>query len=343
MASLQELSERFHKGATDVLGVDVGRTATKLVRVRKSNDVLTLSAADILPAQEFPSNPMEETNFPALALSAALKGRLASVCIAGDEATVKLINYPGAFDESSTERLIESLGIEEPDQFRIGYRLLTQGHGRQESRVLAIALPETLAHMQNQLFPLGLPAPFSLEISGIAAMSAFLHGPGEDQKNDATGAIDFGTQTTTFAIFNKGTLALIRRLPFGTYAILDDVQDALGVDMETAQGILTDGAFDISQSVTRVMEPFLKQLIVSRDFVERREDCRIDRIYVTGGLSTSHDAMEEMNSSLGIETVCWDPFDNLEVAPTAIPEQFNNQRWRFSAAVGAALATFEES
>ena len=53
--------------------------------------------------------------------------------------------------------------------------------------------------------------------------------------------------------------------------------------LRSAQQILFDGSFDISQPIAEVMGPFEKQLIVSRDFVERRENCRINKIYAAGG------------------------------------------------------------
>ena len=154
--------------------------------------------------------------------------------------------------------------------------------------------------------------------------------------------MDFGDTTSSFAIFNNGLLALVRRFDVGTDTILEKIQESLGVDRDTAKGIIADGAFDISQPVSEVLEPLIKQIMVSRDFVERREDCHISKIYVSGGLVISRDSLDEMRASVGVDVDPWSPFDKLHVQPDAVPENLVGQEWRFSAAVGAALGLFEE-
>jgi len=154
--------------------------------------------------------------------------------------------------------------------------------------------------------------------------------------------IDFGARISTFVLFNKGVLALIRRFDVGTDTLLDRVRETLGVDRETAEGIISDGAFDVSQSVTEVMEPLVKQLVVSRDFVERHENCHVVKVYVSGGLAASRNSLDELASSLGIEVDLWNPFEGLTIMPGVLTENLAGKEWRFSVAIGACLATFEE-
>ena len=46
-------------------------------------------------------------------------------------------------------------------------------------------------------------------------MIYFLHGYADDPENESVGMADFGATTTTFALFNKGLLSLVRRFSFG--------------------------------------------------------------------------------------------------------------------------------
>jgi Tfp pilus assembly PilM family ATPase len=209
--------------------------------------------------------------------------------------------------------------------------------------VLCVAIPEAHVRFGPLMLPVGRPAPFSVEVSGIASMTAFLSSTVAQQKEGSLAAIEFGTRTSTFAIFNKGVLSLVRRFSFGAQAVLDKVRERLGVDAETAQGIVADGSFDISQPLNEVMDSFVKQLLVSRDFVERRENCHVAKLYVGGGLAGSAGVIEDMRSSLEIDVERWDPFEGLQVAKDAMTEQMAAQRWRFGAAVGACLGTFEET
>ena len=165
------------------------------------------------------------------------------------------------------------------------------------------------------------------------------------EKDRATpvGVVDFGDTTTTYTLFNRGLLSLVRRFGFGTNALLEKIQGALGVDRGTAQGIVADGSFDISQSLNDIIEPLIKQLMVSRDFVERRENCRIARIFLSGGLARSRDTIEEIRAAMDVDIETWNPLSVFTVARDAIPPELTGQEWRLAGAVGACIGTFEES
>ena len=344
MKSFKEIAKNMQRGPQDAAGLDIGSSDIKVVRMQKREGVITVSAADILPALDLVGVMAETTEaVPAIDLPPRLRARYGCLALTGESAVVKLLTFPGAFDAKAEEKVVDNMGLEDASKCRISYKLLTEGHGRAESRVLCVALPEAHVRFAPLLLPSGNPVPFSIEVSGIAAMASFLSSTAAQHKDGSLAAIEFGTHTSTFAIFNRGILALVRRFAFGAQAVLDKVREKLGVDAETAQGIVADGSFDISQPLNEVMDAFVKQLLVSRDFVERRENCHVGKLYVSGGLAGSAGTIEEMRSSLEVEVERWDPFEGLQVAKDAIPERLSAQRWRFAAAVGACLGTFEET
>ena len=159
----------------------------------------------------------------------------------------------------------------------------------------------------------------------------------------ALGLIDFGTSSTTLSFFNKGELVLLRQFEFGSGEVLKQVETTLHVDTDTAQGILADSAFDISELLRESLSPVANQLVVSRDFVERREDCSISSLHAIGGIALSKAAMGELEQALSVDIKQWDPFAGLVMAPQAMDEALRPQRWRFGAAIGAALAALEEA
>lgn len=336
MTILTRIAERFKPKRTDVVGLDIASTALKAVRMRKNASSAVVTAAVMLP----PLDRLEEAHERALNLPRNLKARYVSIALSGQNASLKLFTIPGHFDESAEAQISEYMGLENPSEYRLGYKVVSADHG--ESRVLAVALPEAEAAAAIGLFPHGLPAPCSLEVSGLAAMTAFVRSPAAAEGH-AVGVIDFGAKTSVVAFFNKRVLALVRKLDIGSETLLNRVSQSLGVDTPTAEQILSDGSFDISQALSEVMDPFVKQLIISRDFVERREDCRIGRIHVTGGVVASRNWANHLKKALGVELASWNPFEGLAVEPQAIPEPMRAHESRFAAAVGAALATLEES
>lgn len=312
--------------------------------MRKSNDAVTLLAVDVLERPPLPAvEPDEDLPEPEpLDFPARVRGRYASLAVNSDRALIRLLSFPGRSDADIGHRVVEGLALENPDDYRISYNVLTAGAARADTRVVAVALPEDEAFDALGLLPRsGTPAPYSLEISGLASLTAFANGPVAAREDDTVGILVFGESSSLLALFRGGQPVLIRKLDRGTRTLLDRVVETLGVNAETAEGILADGSFDISPAVSDVMEPLVKQLIVSRDFVERRENCRVDGLYLCGGLVVSRDVQNEIQSSTGLDVAAWNPLDDVPAADDAVPEALGGQSWRFSAAIGACLATFE--
>jgi len=337
--SLGEIVDKFKRGPTDVLGVDFGATATKVARLRKGDAETTLLAADLLPPI---GRPWETEEAPApLALSPKLKAKHAALALSGSDASVKLLVLTGHAEAAIADKVMSSMGIDDDSDHRVAYKVIGEGTGRSETRVLAVSLQEAQAHAAVATLPSGTPAPYSVELSGLATLTAFANSAGLRHEDEAIGALDFGATSSTLALFNKGVPALVRRFSIGTRTIVAKVQETLGVDEQTAEGIIADGAFDISQPVGEVLEMLVKQMVVSRGFVERRENCHFGKMYVSGGLVASRDSLDEVTTSMGIEVDFWDPMETLSVAEGAIPESLQGQEWRLSAAVGACMGVFE--
>ena len=209
--------------------------------------------------------------------------------------------------------------------------------------MLTVAVPEADAQAVLSHVAVGAPAPYAMELSGLAALNACLSGPGAQHAQEAVCIIECGSRVSFMAIFNKGALILARKIDVGGESIAAHVQKQLGLDSETAQSILAEGAIDISQAVREVIDPFLRQLTISRDFVEREENCRIKTAYISGGMALSTYWTNEIKRATGMDVQSWNPFDQLTLAPGALPERLEGQQPRFASAIGAALGILRES
>jgi type IV pilus assembly protein PilM len=338
MKTLTDLVKRFQRGRTDVVGVDVGSTALKVVRLKALNHTVTVVAVDVLPAVVLPPPPAVPSP---VKLPKAIHARHAALAYSGPGAMVKMLTFPTHSDKSAETQVNELMGLADSSDYRVAYELVSET--RAETRALAVAMPDQAASQLCALFPVGTPAPYSIEVAGLASMTAFQRGPGRRHLEEAVAVVDLGASVTMVAFYNKGVLSLIRKFDFGSLTILKTVKETLGVDTEVAQGILADGSFDISQAIRQAMESFLQQFVISRDFVERRENCHMLRLYACGGTAGMQGWARELQSASGLEPEFWNPFAELSVLPGAIPEALKGQEARFTAALGAAWAVLDES
>jgi len=329
--------KKAKKSPQDILAVDLDPSGVRCVRLKKSGNEIHLLAMDILPPVDLTSVAPRAGTEKVMDIPKPLLARYVALCLTGEDAVVKLLTLPGQADNNLEAQIKDHMGIDEGD-FRFGYQNVTApGHVKSETKVLTVAIPDNLAHMACHLFPIGIPAPLSVELSGLSAINAFIQGPGQTVKNETVGVIEMGARVTFVAFFTRGELSLIRKFDFGQYAILDVIQKNLGVDQETARDIVADGSFDISGLVKDVSEPFVKQLVISKHFVERRENSHISQIFVPGGLGVSHDWLNEIKAAVSLDVDFWNPFDAVKLPAEGLPKQFEGQQSRFAAALGAAL------
>ncbi|MEI7880635.1 MAG: pilus assembly protein PilM [bacterium] len=337
MTKLNEILTVFRRNYSDVVGLDIGVSGTKAVRLKRVHGVPTVIAVDILPAISLPDS--EEGLIVPCQLPKVLKARYVAVAVSKGGGIVKLLTFPVHSGKTNDEHVLELMGLGTETYYRLGYEPIFEN--RSVFRALASALPDAFVKKICQLFPSGVPAPCSIEVSGLASLTAFSRLRGNENVDECYVVMDFGAAVTLVAFYNKNTLALVRKLDFGTANVLKKLQDSLGVDQDVALGILNDGSFDVSKVVHHALEPFLQQLTISWDFVERRENIRIGKLFVCGGGVGLHLWAQEIESATGQVPIRWNPFEGIAVQGGAIPEKFKGQELRFSAAVGAALAMFK--
>ncbi len=186
---VKQVVELLKRKPSEVLALDIGVTAIKAVRMKKANDEIALLSAAIMPAVALPRSAEDSPiEVDPLELSKDLAGRYASMAVPGVSSVIKLLSFPsqgGSIEEEVETKIVESIGVEDPDNYRIGYKLVHEGQGRSESRALVVALPEAEAATACGLLPAGLPVPYSVEIAGLAATTAFMQGPGKEHEDDA--------------------------------------------------------------------------------------------------------------------------------------------------------------
>jgi Tfp pilus assembly PilM family ATPase len=331
--------ERPKKVPPEITGVDLGATGVKMVRIRNNKGALSVVGVGVQPPMEWPPEPAGHAirfKPPKEFLT-----NYAVFTIPGRAAVIRLLTMSGhAGPEDLTDAKIrEQMGCAE--DFRISHAVLPAIKGRSETRVLGVGIPEKDIKIVLSFVPAGPPAAYSIELAGLATLTAFERGAGADSPYDGIAVIDAGQQTTLMALYVRKNLVLIRKFDFGGETVLAKVQQQLGVDRETAVGIIADGSFDISQPVHEVMDPFLRQLTISKDFVERREECTVGAVYLSGGVTLARYWVDELHASTGLDIVAWNPFEKLEMLSNALPQELAGQETRFAAAVGAAIGIYE--
>ena len=333
------LNLKKKKSISDLICVDLGSTSTKVVRLRQGKDQPVLVGADILAPVSFIPPENEK---PKLRLPAPLLTNYGAMCISSAKSLVRMINISGHERNQPLENQIRNqFSIDE--SFRVSYLNLSGHYGKGENRVLAIALPEDEVQMLLAMTSSGPPAPHSLEISGLTTLTSFMEGPVKEFRDDALCLIEAGAKSSYIFVLVKGKLSLLRKYDIGGEHVVAEIEKKLGVDAQMAMTILSEGAIDLSVMLEDIMGSVLRQLSISRDFVERQEKCRIRQIYLSGGMSLSKFWKQAVQQTTGLACLSWNPLADITIPQGAYPEKFNGLEILFASAIGAGLGTFQSS
>jgi len=346
MFELRTRKRQGRKVPSELLAADFSTTGTKLLKVKADSK----AGLQVIGVELLPPTPLLDRAAPRdllHGLEKPFRSNYVALTSSSPGAVVRLLSLPGQLEgaQAIEAHLREHAGLE--GRYRLAYSAAKSTAaargGKAEAKYLAVAMPEAEAQALLEMVNVGPPAPWSIEVSGLGAMTAFLHGPGRNHREDAVAVLEAGAASCLLALFNKGSLVLVRKFDFGSETLMAKVQESMGVDREVAEGIISDGSFDISNCVRDIMGPFLRQLSISREFVERQEKCRITHLYLSGGLSLSKCWVEEIARGSKLSIQLWNPFEFVRVAPGAFPERFQGQQARFAAALGAACGAYEEA
>lgn len=318
---------------SDLVGVDFAATATKVVRLKKSKGALLLTGLELLPPVDLKSDhgPLE--------LSRNMTAKYGCLAYTGTRAIVRMINTSAPEGKLSDEQIRKLLNVSE--EYRVSASLVNTAAGGREASFLAAAIPEEDAANMLAQFPAGPPAPASLEVAGLSFITAFLQARGQELADTTVCLLECGEQISNFAFIAKGKPVLVGKLPLGAKLMKEKIAADVGLDEELAASILSDASVNISASVANVLGPPIKQLSISKDFIERHLGKRISSVYLSGGMSLMGGWTEQLSRMLGVKVESWNPLENIQYDTAAVPAELVGQITRFTAAVGAALGGME--
>ncbi len=318
----------------DLTVLDFGATATKVLRVKNAKGVLSLVGADLIPVKPGEAGAK-------LAVPKALRSRFCALAFDGDEAIIRLIHFRESIDRSRQweVRIRENLGVDAA--YRLGYDIGSSSKGKARDRCLAVALPdESLKRVLARVE--GFRQTCSLEVSALASLNSFMQGPGQLLGDEAVAVICSGAKVTLLCIIYRQQPILVRKFQLGGEIFAERVAEKLSLELSVASQMVWQDSFDISSAVEELVNPFLHQLTISREFAERHENCKLSRVYLSGGLGQSVFWRRAIEAHMGMEVSGWNPFDAFDVPEGVLPPEFTEQSSRFAAAAGVALGVFKE-
>lgn len=340
----------------DLIGIDVGSSSVKLVRLRESRGNYQLVNVGVLPlaAETIVDNTIMDSAsivdvIKNLVVGMKVKGKRVSTSVSGHSVIIRKIML-----SIMTEEELEASIQWEAEQYipfdlsevNIDFQILGPDakDPSQMNVMLVAAKKDYVDDFVSVFIEAGLD-PVVMDIDCFAVENTFdvNYGFVEDE---VVALVDLGASAINVNVL-KGDVSLFTRdIQAGGNLIREELQKRLGlsseeaeraklgsrnvndVDPEAIEDVLTDAVHNLVQEVQR-----------SLDFFSATSgDDKILRVYLTGGVSKSRLVCETLEETLGIPTEVLNPFRNISASEKEFdPEYLEALGPMFSVATGLAM------
>ena len=163
------------------------------------------------------------------------------------------------------------------------------------------------------------------------------------KESDTIALLDVGARSTRIMVFHNTILRFSREIYYGENSLIEALQTASGMDLETARRTLVDFGVKENSAHYECLSQNLQTLVseVDRSFGYYKAQFhieKIDRLVVYGGLSRMVNFDRFLSEAVGVFAEMGNPFNGLLFEAKAF-ENFAEFSPYFAQAIGAALAS----
>ena len=328
----------FNLKQIEVLGLDVGSSAVKIVALHKDDAgyaVTTCSITEIGVSEDGMGTqnalqPGNGTNIvkairDCFALSKLrAKKRLeikSSVCgVSGSEVAVRNFEFPPL----PTEEIEGAISLEamqvcpfNVSESAVDYQLIPNGDNM--TKGFLVAATNTLIANKTQLAKTSNLKCVLMDVDGLALLNCFnglANKHEKAQSNQTTAILNVGASHTTLAIMDNKGQPFVRDTNCAGNDIITKIAAENAMSVEIIKGILSDGSMTVEPEFHESFKNACQKLISDVDetlryYTAQSKSSNVEKLFVCGGFALAKGFVDLLNSQLGIEAVLWNPFDEM--------------------------------
>lgn len=338
----------------DVVGIDIGSSAVKLVQLRETRGAYQLLnlGYEPLPPEAIVDNAIMDASSVVEAIRSLVeqhkvKTKNVATSISGHSVIIRKIQLPiMAADEleNSIQFEAEQYIPFEISEVNLDFHILgTDSNDPSLMNVILVAAKKDFVNDHVAVFKECGLTPVIMDIDCFAVQNAFDNNYGFAD-DEIVALINMGAEAMNVNVVRQGGSVFTRDIPGGGNMVNDEIQKQLGLGAEDAERAKIGEKVGVDRtSIMEIMESAAESLAqeIQRSldyFSATSADEKVQRVYITGGVSKSREVQKVLESRLGIPVEVLDPFRQIQ----ANPKQFDTDYLQsvgpmFSVAIGLAM------
>ncbi len=344
----------------EVLGLDIGSSAVKMVALRKDNFGYTVAAAGVAEIAASDDNNQQKINtiraIHDCLRSAGTRRKLAVCGISGPEVAVRDFEFPllpaeeisGAVTLEASQVCPFNAGDSAVDYQLIpdAYPQASDNCGDNKTKGILVAATNKLIKNKVQLAREAYLKCVLMDVDGLALLNCFNELADEHEKSQVertTAILNAGASNMTLAINGANGWPFIRDMAYAGDDIIEQIATENNMPAEAVKEMLFGDSGTAKTELHHSLEKACRKVIADvaetlRYYSAQVKSTNVDRIFVCGGFALTTGFVELLNSQLGIETVFWNPFDKIRCDKSRqYQDIFTNRGPAMAVAAGLAM------
>jgi type IV pilus assembly protein PilM len=323
------------------IGVDIGVSQIKVVKLKLAKDQAELCGFDIEPAR------FELGEVLSHILQSHSGGDLVNISVSGQQSVIRYVN----FVRMNSAELKQALKFEAQKHipFSIadvnldGY-ILKDDLPDNKMLVLIAAVKKDLVNQRLKLIE-GLGCRTNIiDIDSIALLNAFNFNypfKEDSQEHKAIALLNIGSSMSNLDILDNGIPRLSRDLQIAGNTFTQKIADIFSIDFANAENLKINPDKEKLSKINAGIESALinlaREIRTSFDYYESQGASNVSKVFLSGGSAKFEGLKEMLAHLLSIEVEYWDPFKKIKIPENIDAEKLKKSSGELSVAVGLAL------
>jgi type IV pilus assembly protein PilM len=335
---LLKFKNKFLKERTSV-GLDIGTSAIKIVKLRFLNDGIQLYSFHLEPIQGA-LNELLKT----IARDQGLNK--VNISVSGPATIIRYVDFPKMKEEELRKALKYEAQKYIPfssSEVNLDGYILKQDLADNKMLVLLAAAKKDFINQHLQLIQDSGIRVNMVGIDSLALVNAFNFNYSEEGnlKNKTIALLNIGASTSNLNILENGIPRLTRDIQIAGNNFSQKIAENLGIDLKSAEQLKLKADDARLNEVLAALEQALSNLAnevrTSFDYYESQNASSVAKIFLSGGGSLVPGIKEKLANLLGIELEYWEPLKAISISDSVDFKKIKALSGQFAVAVGLAL------